>query len=146
MHVRNANRNRFRRLLPHVPCRPFCGRLCNFHSCNSLHCLIPNQSTPMNYTKTIPLETSAFNSRNLNAGQWVSLGGKKLQFVRRAFDGTLWLQDKGLPVNYTPGKALVFSPKSNNKPRKVPSRFARNLQVCLAGVALVALVNVIFSA
>lgn len=97
------------------------------------------------YLPTIPLESSAFNSRNLNAGQWVSLGGKKLQFVKRAFDGTLWLQDRGEPVNYSPGKALVFSPKSNNLRRKTPSRFARNLQVAIAGLAIVALVNVIFS-
>lgn len=100
----------------------------------------------MNYTKTIPLETSAFNSRTLKQGQWVSLNGRKLQFVKRAFDGTLWLQDKGLPVNYTPGKALVLTvPLRSNSRRKAPSRFARNLQVALAGVALVALVNVILS-
>jgi hypothetical protein len=98
------------------------------------------------YQPTIPLETSAFNSRALNAGQWVSLHGRKLQFVKRAFDGTLWLQDKGQPVNYSPGKALVLTvPLRSNVKRKTPSRFARNLQVCLAGVALVALVNVIFS-
>lgn len=107
-----------------------------------------NQGLSMSnaYLPTIPLESSAFNSRNLNAGQWVSLGGKKLQFVKRAFDGTLWLQDKGTPVNYRPGKALNFTPVNKNTKRKAPSRFARNLQVCLAGVALVALVNVIFSA
>ena len=98
------------------------------------------------FKPTIPLETSAFNSRNLNAGQWVSLGGKKLQFVKRAFDGTLWLQDKGQPVNYKPGVALVLTvPLRSNTKRKAPSRFARNLQVAIAGLAIVALVNVIFA-
>lgn len=100
----------------------------------------------MNYQPIINLNSAAFNSRTLKQGQWVSLNGRKLQFVKRAFDGTLWLQDRGEPVNYRPGVALSFVAKSNNKPRKAPSRFARNLQVALAGLAIVALVNVIFSA
>ena len=99
------------------------------------------------YQQTIRLESAAFNSRTLSQGQWVSLHGRKLQFVKRAFDGTLWLQDKGLPVNYVPGKALVLTvPLRSNVKRKPVSRFARNFQVALAGVALVALVNVIFFA
>src|ERR1043165_7050895 len=100
----------------------------------------------MNYQPCINLNSSAFNSRNLN-GQWVSLNGRKLQFVKRAFDGTLWLQDKGTPVNYVPGKALVLTvPLRSNVKRKATSRFARNLQVCLAGVALALIAVTIFSA
>ena len=100
----------------------------------------------MNYQPIINLNSAAFNSRALNAGQWVSLNGRKLQFVKRAFDGTLWLQDKGQPINYRPGKALVLTvPLRSNVKRKAPSRFARNLQVAIAGLAIVALVNVIFS-
>lgn len=100
----------------------------------------------MNYLPTINLKSAAFNSRTLKQGQWVSLNGRKLQFVKSAFDGTLWLQDRGEPVNYVPGKALVLTvPLRSNVKRKAPSRFARNFQVALAGLAIVALVNVIFS-